>query len=87
MLVACLGVTVNRSCFAFCRRGYIGDAVAEWTCRESGGTPLSDPVDGFALYGDVPHCVAQICNLTHLECSHPLRYIQHSKRQRAFSRL
>lgn len=60
---SCAGVTANRSCFAFCQAGYVAqEGVVEWTCSESTSTAnLSQPVDGFALHGEIPNCVAQAC--------------------------
>lgn len=60
---SCAGVTANRSCFAFCQAGYVAEeGVVEWTCAERESTAnLSQSVDGFALHGEIPNCIAQAC--------------------------
>ena len=44
--------------------GFIQPGVVEWTCAERESTAnLSQSVDGFALHGEIPNCIAQACNL------------------------
>lgn len=59
------GVTADRSCFAFCRVGFVAEQGAvEWICADGGSAALTEPVNGFALRGVIPSCVAQVCNLS-----------------------
>lgn len=59
---SCDGVTADRSCFAFCRVGFVAEQGAvEWICADGGSAALTEPVNGFALRGVIPSCVAQVC--------------------------
>ena len=58
---------ILKSFQALCDVLWVQPGVVEWTCSESTSTAnLSQPVDGFALHGEIPNCVAQACNLDNL---------------------